>query len=94
MSYGAILVGIAVFAGVLALIFRDQIAALSSNQVASVVMLVMALMVVAGPALSGRGRDLGPNWLRNILIWLSVAAAIALVYSAAEPFLPEGFGMR
>jgi glycerol uptake facilitator-like aquaporin len=93
-GYATVLLGIALLAGILALVFRDRVAALSPGQIGLVVMLVMALMVVAGPALSGRGRSLGPHWLRNIAVWVALALAIAVLYGIARPYLPADFGMR
>ncbi|NDC58283.1 MAG: hypothetical protein EBZ50_05575 [Alphaproteobacteria bacterium] len=79
-------------ATVLALVFRDRLASASTGEIAAVVSLLMALLIVGGGALAG-GR-LGPKPLRNALIWVCIVLGLALAYRGLAPFLPSDFGLR
>jgi len=79
-------------ATVLALVFRDRLASASTGEIAAVVSLLMALLIVGGGALTG-GR-LGPKPLRNLLIWVCIVLGLALAYRGLAPFLPSDFGLR
>jgi len=79
-------------ATVLALVFRDRLASASTGEIAAVVSLLMALLIVGGGALAG-GR-LGTKPLRNALVWVCIVLGLALAYRGLAPFLPSDFGLR
>lgn len=89
-----LVIGLLVIAGVLALVFRERVAALTGPQIASIVYAMMALMLVGGGYMAGRSGVIGPSALRDALIWTAIIVALAFGYGAAAPYLPRGFGMN
>lgn len=87
-GYGVIIAAVIV----LGILFRDRIAGMSQGQIASLVAATMALMLVLGPSISGRGVQVGRGWFGHLLIWAGIAAAIGLAYLLFGADLPGAYG--
>jgi Mg2+/citrate symporter len=87
-----LIIGLLVIGGILALIFRDQLAEVSGLELASVAMGLMALAIVGGGAMAGR--EMSRNWFTQALLWVAILLGLSLLYFAVAPYLPAGFGTR